>query len=218
MTEWTYGNKIKDFPIDVGDVYRLPDGSALSLFDIVTGGSLPDYFKGADCIFIDPPGNTGCVKSYYKKAGIDCPVQNFTDLAEVIKRRIAEINPERIFVEAFAQNQKYLLNIVQTLFPCVKVYNATYYHKPDCKCTIIQGTQEEEDYGFEGMDEWDVVYKLCRDVKFNCIADFFMGQGLVAEAAFTAGKKFVGSDMNPNRLAVGISIVDKIGGKWNKTT
>lgn len=67
------------------------------------------------------------------------------------------------------------------------------------------------------MDEWDAVFKICKDVPFKSITDFFMGQGLVAEAAFNAGKPFFGSDMNKNRLAVAISRVAKRGGEWTIT-
>ena len=49
------------------------------------------------------------------------------------------------------------------------------------------------------------------------IRSFFMGQGLVAQAAYAAGKVFYGSDMNRNRLAVAISKVAKRGGEWTVT-
>ena len=107
--------------------------------------------------------------------------------------------------------------MVESLFPHVKIYENTYYHKPDCKCWIIQGTKQEEDWGLQGMDEWDAVFKICKDVPFSSITDFFMGQGLVAQAAYTAGKVFYGSDMNRNRLAVAISKVAKRGGEWTVT-
>ena len=134
-----------------------------------------------------------------------------------IKRCVEEINPDRIFVECFFRNKKQLVPMVEALFPHVKIYNNTYYHKPDCKCWIIQGTKQPEDWGLEGMDEWDAVFKICKDVPFKAITDFFMGQGLVAESAFAAGKIFYGSDMNRNRLAVAINRVAKRGGEWNVT-
>ena len=107
--------------------------------------------------------------------------------------------------------------MVESLFPHVKIYENTYYHKPDCKCWIIQGSNQVEDWGLQGMDEWDAVFKICKEVPFKFITDFFMGQGLVAQAAYAAGKVFYGSDMNRNRLAVAISKVAKRGGEWTVT-
>lgn len=208
-----YDGSIDVYPIKEGEVYELDNGSKIAINDIFNG--VPEYMKNADCVFIDPAGNKGVLKSYYTKADLECPVDDFQTFAEQIKSCIQQINPSRLFVECFASNKKKLLAMVESLFPCVKVYDATYYHKADCKAWIIQGTHTPETYDFQGMDEWDIVYKMCKDVPFNQIADFFMGQGLVAEAAYSAGKVFYGGDMNRNRLAVAINRVAKKGGNWN---
>lgn len=208
-----YDNSIDLYPITTGEVYTLGNGSKMRLLDIVKD-EWPEYLKEADCVFIDPAGNKGVLKSYYTKADLNCPVDSFADFASYIKELIKFINPERVFVECFATNKNTLIPLVEELFPCVKVYESTYYHKADCKAWIVQGTQVPEDYGYDGVDEWDVVMKLCKDVPFDTIADFFMGQGLVAQAAYKAGKRFFGSDMNRNRLAVGIHKIADLGGEW----
>lgn len=210
-----YDGSIDSYPITDGEIYALPNGSKIKIADITKG--LPDFSKAADCVFIDPAGSKGVLKSYYTKAEKDCPVNDFDEFVTYINRCVEQINPDRLFVECFYRNKNQLLPMVESLFPCVKVYNNTYYHKPDCKCWIIQGTKEQEDWGLEGMDEWDAVFKICQDVPFQAITDFFMGQGLVAEAAYKAGKVFYGSDMNRNRLAVAINRVVKRGGCWSVT-
>ena len=208
-----YDGSIDQFPIKEGDVYGLPDGSKLQIADITIG--IPSFMRQADCVFIDPAGSKGVLKSYYTKAEKECPVQSFDEFVTHIYRSIKEISPTRIFVECFMRNREQLHAMVSSLFPCVEVYDATYYHKKENRAWIIQGTLTPEKYEFDGMDEWDIVFKLCKEVPFTSIADFFMGQGLVAEAAFDAGKTFFGSDMNRNRLAVAISRVAKRGGVWN---
>lgn len=210
-----YDGSIDKYPIAEGEVYSLPNGSKISIADITNG--LPDFAKQADCVFIDPAGNKGVLKSYYTKADLECSVQSFDEFVTHIKRCIQEINPERLFVECFPRNKNQIIPMVESLFPYVKVYNSMYYHNAKNTCWIVQGTKQPEDWGLEGIDEWDAVFKLCKDVPFTSIADFFLGRGLVAEAAYDAGKVFYGSDMNRNRLAVAISRVAKRGGEWSVT-
>lgn len=209
-----YDNSIDIYPIKEGEVYTLPNGSKMRLLDIVKD-EWPSYLKEADCVFIDPAGNKGVLKSYYTKADLVCPVDDFKDFASYIKGMIQFINPSRLFMEVFSSNKNTLIPLAEELFPCVKVYESMYYHRPECKCWIVQGTQTPEDYHYDGIDEWDIVMRMSKDVPFDTIADFFMGQGLVAQSAFKAGKRFFGSDMNRNRLAVGIHKVADLGGVWS---
>lgn len=207
-----YDGSIDEYPITEGQVYELQNGSKIQIADITKG--IPDFERQADCVFIDPAGSKGVLKSYYTKADKECPVDTFDEFIGWIKKCIGEINPDRLFVECFMRNRDQLESMVRELFPHVVVYDSMYYHKPENKSWIIQGTKKPEKYDFDGMDEWDIVYKICKEVPFTSITDFFMGQGLVAEAAFSAGKPFYGSDMNRNRLAVAISRVAKKGGVW----
>lgn len=208
-----YDGSIDEYPIKESDVYELANGSKIQIADITKG--IPSFEKQADCVFIDPAGSKGVLKSYYTKADKECPVDSFDEFVGWIKKSLNDINPDRLFVECFMRNRDSLEAMVRELFPHVVVYDSMYYHKAENKCWIIQGTKQPEKYDFDGMDEWDIVYKMCKEVPFKSIADFFMGQGLVAEAAYSAGKPFFGSDMNPNRLAVAISRVAKKGGVWS---
>lgn len=207
-----YDGSIDKYPIAEGEIYCLGNGSKITIADITNG--LPDFSKKADCVFIDPAGNKGVLKAYYTKAEKACPVHSFDEFVTYIKSCIEQIKPERIFVECFARNKNQILPMVESLFPNVKVYNNTYYHSKKNECWIIQGSKQPEDWGLDGMDEWDAVFKICKEVPFNAITDFFLGQGLVAEAAYEAGKVFYGSDMNRNRLAVAINRIAKRGGEW----
>lgn len=207
-----YDGSIDKYPITEGEVYCLDNGSKITIADITL--ELPEFSKKADCVFIDPAGNKGVLKAYYTKAEKECPAQSFDEFVTHIKKCIEQIKPDRLFVECFARNKTQIIKMVESLFPCVKIYNNTYYHSPKNACWIVQGTKQPEDWKLEGMDEWEAVFKICEDVPFKAITDFFLGQGLVAEAAFNAGKVFYGSDMNRNRLAVAINRIAKRGGDW----
>ena len=66
-----YDGSIDIYPISEGEVYQLGNGSKIAIADITKG--IPEFVKEADCIFIDPAGNKGVLKSYYTKADLDCP-------------------------------------------------------------------------------------------------------------------------------------------------
>lgn len=140
-----YDGSIDKYPITEGEIYSLGNGSKITIADITLG--LPEFSKNADCVFIDPAGSKGVLKAYYTKAEKQCPVDNFDEFVAHIKRCIEQINPDRLFVECFYRNKKQLVPMVESLFPHVKIYENTYYHKPDCKCWIIQGTKQAEDWG-----------------------------------------------------------------------
>ena len=61
----------------------------------------------------------------------------------------------------------------------------------------------------EGMDEEDAVMKICSCMDFECIADPLMGQGLTGRSAYLSGKRFVGTELNPKRLAVLVDWLNK---------
>ena len=52
----------------------------------------------------------------------------------------------------------------------------------------------------------------------NTVADLCTGQGLTAVAAYKLGKRFLGTELNPRRLAVAIDKVNKLGGQYARST
>ena len=75
---------------------------------------------------------------------------------------------------------------------------------------IIRASNEVElDYNYTGMDEENVIMKMCEIEDFHCVGDLNMGLGLVALGAFRAGKNFVGTEINPRRLANALQKVSK---------
>ena len=145
-----YDGSIDEYPISEGEVYELANGSKIQIADITKG--IPAFTKQADCVFIDPAGSKGVLKSYYTKADKECPVQSFDEFVAQISRCVAEIAPTRLFVECFMRNRASLEAMVRNLYPHVHVYDSMYYHKPENKAWIIQGTMQPEVYDFNGMD------------------------------------------------------------------
>ena len=60
-----------------------------------------------------------------------------------------------------------------------------------------------------GMDEEDIISAVAENEE-GCIGDLCMGRGLVACAAARNGKPFVGTELNPKRLAVCLERLSKM--------
>lgn len=208
---YKYDGSIERFPVSEGEVYHLPNGSKLQINNIFD--EVPEYFKEADCVFIDPPCSKQNLGSFYTKAEKERDWTEFSEFFNRLLHYIDTIKPSRIFVEVFYADHDEFLAALQARYPHVKVYESLYYKKN--RCWIIQGSQEPESYPIDGIDETKANEIICQAVPFNCICDFVMGQGLTATSAFKAGKKFVGGELNRNRLAVGIAKVADLGGEWS---
>lgn len=208
---YKYDGSIDRYPIVEGEVYELPNGSKLSINDLNNG--VPSYMKEAQVIFIDPPCSKVNLKSFYTKANLDNVPDVIVFYQNIIKA-IQTINPSLLVMELFASNKDYFIEWAKQNYPFVKVEESTYYHNKKNRCWLMQAGLVDCNLSFEGIDEWDAVYKLAKDMPFDCIGDFCIGQGLVAIAAQAAGKKFVGCELNRNRISVAIAKVAKNGGEW----
>ena len=174
------------------------------------GGTFPVYFT---CAPVDAASIESVVvttdKNVYTKAGKrDEHKTDFTPFYKRFFECIDEIKPKKVFLEVFANNKESFIEEVKHRYPSVRVYELTYYHKKENKCWFIVGESDASaEYPFEGMDEEEGVEWICANVDFECIGDLCMGMGLVGKEAYKNGKKFVGTELNINRLAV---LVDKI--------
>ena len=80
-----------------------------------------------------------------------------------------------------------------------------YYGNKSQKCNILIFSNEEIPQPLKElpfMDEEKVVEYICKNIEYLCIGDLCMGKGLVGYYSNKYGKKFVGTELNPKRLAV----------------
>ena len=204
MANWDYGNLKAKY--DMEGEFQCGTGT-LKVHDIFN--PLPEFMKQADVIFSDPPCSIANLNCFYTKAGKrDEHKTDFTPFYKRFFECIDEIKPKKVFLEVFANNKESFIEEVKHRYPSVRVYELTYYHKKENKCWFIVGEADASvEYPFEGMDEEEGVEWICANVDFECIGDLCMGMGLVGKEAYKNGKKFVGTELNINRLAV---LVDKI--------
>ena len=163
----------------------------------------PDFMKRADLIFTDPPGSMGLLKGFYSKAEKEARAESYGVFLDRLFAVIAEIDPVYLYVEAFRYNLKAIEEAVSGRYPFVRVSENTYYRKADNRCWIVAGGKKVlPDLQLNGVDEEVAIERICFSGAYTCIGDPCMGKGLVGYYANLAGKPFVGTELNENRLAV----------------
>jgi 16S rRNA G966 N2-methylase RsmD len=211
MTKWLYGDSWERYPIEPGEVWGLPDGSRLAVHNIFD--PLPAWMR-ADLLFVDPPWNQGNLSSFYTKAGrTDYPA--FADFTEVLFQRIAEIGAETVYIEIGNQAVDAWYERLAGQFEHVQRWPVTYYRKHPTN--IIRGSRRRLiDFDFSGIDEERCISIIAEIEDYQVIADPCMGRGLVGMAAFSSGRRFVGTELNKRRLAVLLDRLDKAGAQVQK--
>lgn len=89
-------------------------------------------------------------------------------------------------------------------------WDVVYYRKHPC-CILRGSHHGPTAYDYTGMDEAKVIALAARIEDYDVMGDFCMGQGLVGLGAWAAGKPFVGTELNPRRLAVLLQKLAKRG-------
>lgn len=169
---------------------------------------MPEFMFQADTVFCDPPCSRGNIRSFYTKAGKIADNNTLDDLNIAIFNYLAELKPKICFIETFKSNTDFFISCLKELFPRTETIKSTYYHRQENKCYITAAWKEDFDFDITkwiklaGTDEQEVIRWICQNKDFECISDPCMGLGLVGWYANKCGKKFVGTELNPKRLAV----------------
>jgi hypothetical protein len=208
MAKWDYGGAYLKH--DMTGRIDLPNSSAVQVCDW-TVEPLPEFMLRADTLFIDPPWSLGNVKSFYTKAGKETRYAEYIGFCNKLVQAVDKIHPSTVFLEMGKQYLGWWLERMSLMFPSVTFYNSTYYHKKSNKCYVIQASRvlKKRRSELEDMDEEDIIAWICANHGYSCIGDLCMGRGLVGRHAYLAGKKFVGTELNPKRLAVLVDFIIK---------
>jgi hypothetical protein len=206
MADWDYGGAHRRH--NMAGVIQLPNGSKVQACDWTE--TLPEFMKEADTLFIDPPWNLGNLKTFYTKADLDHPPFDFGQFTVKLFERIDEIHPLHLFIEMGKEYLAHYLQRCADRYPYVTFYNSTYYKKRENKCYVIHATvngkrrryPKLEDLGEEKIIQW-----LCAYHDYDCIGDLCMGTGLVGRYAYLNGRRFVGTELNPKRLALLVDFI-----------
>lgn len=208
MTRWTYGNAWEKFPIQAGETWQAGTGR-VAVHDITQ--PLPPFMKEADCLFIDPPWNLGNLNSFYTKAGRDDYHSSFGRFADIFFQRVAEVGPAVCYIEIGNQNVADWTARLSALYPVVQHWPVFYYRKHPTN--IIRGGTSMTEIDLTGMDEVECINLIAWFESYRVIGDLCMGRGLVGAAAHKTGRPFVGTELNPRRLACLLDKIALLGGE-----
>lgn len=205
-TKWNYGDAYKRH--DMGGIIRI-GGGILKVHNIFD--ELPEFMLEADCIFCDPPCSRANINTFYTKADRDDYQESFEPFTLRFFECIKAVSPKQVFIEVFKSNRERFTDELKGIFRTVMEYESFYYNNRKNRCWILhahnQGGEIRHEIG--EIDEEKAIAYICENVKFDCIGDFCMGQGLVAKYAARFGRRFVGTELNGKRLAVAVERVEK---------
>lgn len=199
MSKWEYGEFYKKY--DMSGIIGIGLG-LVKVHDIFE--PLPEFMKTADCIFSDPPCSEGNLTSFYTKADKE-KTQFFEDFKNRFFECIDEIKPCTLFIEVFANNRGEFVDECKKRYKTVWVLDSYYYHNKKNKCWVIYASDNPNDKLarlLDNKDEQKIIELICKNGDFDRIGDLCMGRGLVGFYANKYGKAFVGTELNPKRLAV----------------
>lgn len=212
MSNWEYGSVYKNY--NMAGIIKLPNRSAVQVCDWTK--ELPDFMLQADTLFVDPPWNVGNAKSFYYKAGLSFPGVDFIFFSDMLFARIDEIKPRHLFLEMGKEYLSRYIEECKRRYKYVTFYNSTYYRKQHNKCYVIHATNDfkcRRHKELEDLDESDIIAWICKNHDYGCIGDLCMGRGLVGRHAYLNGRRFVGTELNPKRLAVLVDFIHSHEGK-----
>ena len=193
-----YGNLCDKYDMD-GDIHV--GTGILRVHDIFN--KTPDFMKGADLIFSDPPCSKANINSFYSKAEKEQRHDSYEPFHKRFWEVIDEIAPKTVFLEVFKSNKASFVAECQKRYRNINIFDSMYYNNPKNKCWIIQASNDKlQDIDIQGIDEEKAIEKICRESEYSCIGDPCMGKGLIAFYASKNGRKFVGTELNKYRLAV----------------
>lgn len=187
-------------------------GNIMEVSDIFD--DLPPFMKKADVIFTDIPYNQSLLTNYSNRPNVNISDKNtviFGDFLLTLKARIKEISPRVCFLEVGKENLYEVLSLMKSLYKHTTFYNSHYYKNVKNKCYIVVGSNKKSNtkYPIDDLDEANIIDYVCENVEFDYIGDLCMGKGLVGRCALKHGKKFVGTELNKERLDFLVKYTEK---------
>lgn len=200
MANWDYGGFVDKYDM-TGEIHI--GTGIVQVHDIFN--PLPEFMRRADVIFSDPPYNRSALNGYYTKAGLTKKPESFDAFFYRFIECVDIISPKLLCLEVgLAQTEMYTREFSK-LYKNFLSVSSWYYGNKSQKCNILFFSNDELPESIVNMPEMDeekVIDYLCKNLSYSCIGDLCMGKGLVGYYSNKYGKPFVGTELNPKRLAV----------------
>ena len=208
---WRYGDAGDRFPIKPGEVWA-SGVHILACADLELGAvdEFLDRFCPCcpDCTYTDPPWNAGNASSFRTKAGVPAKV----DFGAFLDRVIAVIARTKglFWIETGFKDESKLTGALTRGFDepiKVRRFEVTYYRKhPSLLYACARessGLVLDELPNVNGLDD-DFTPNLAIQASTgpgDVVFDPCTGRGLTCRTAHELGRRFVGTELHPRRLA-----------------
>jgi hypothetical protein len=200
---WTYGDHWERFPVRRGEVWAAGEHRVTCADITITS---PVQVLGTpDLIYTDPPWNQGNVASFYTKAGQKgggC----FTALREALMRvfqtaGIVWAEMGKLHIDDFISQMEQAGGKLTHRFACtyyrtklVYLVRVSFLGGPDLPAGVAERIEGADDANTPGL-------VMAAETWARIIMDPCTGRGLTGRTAHKYGRRFIGSELNPRRLA-----------------
>ena len=221
--EYKYGDAGDRYPIKMGETWRVGD-AVLRCGDLEAGDGMKlvlDYKERPKLMVTDPPWNSGNARTFRGKAGLDRPV-DFPNLMSCVLE-LGVLCKGEVWIEMGVQYLFKLTEQVRALHGHVlQTFETTYYKKrPNrlMRCVFHGEWCALPLFDPTGMDDADFTAPIIAHYSQpgDVVCDPCTGQGQMAVDAIKQGRRFIGLELNPRRLAVTVDkLVQLTGAKPEK--
>lgn len=204
---WAYGDAGDRWAVQVGDIWEAGP-ALLGCGDLQKGAGL-ELFTGRsiDLFYADPPWDPGNARSFRTKAGLPSGAVDFPDLLTRVVE-VAKLTTGDVYLEMGKRYADKLAELVASKGGVqVGRWSITYYRKNPMvlfQFDFGKGERGTLISSAEGMDDENTpTWAIERSTEpGDTVADCCTGRGLTCRSAVQAGRKFIGTELNPRRLAV----------------
>ena len=221
---WTYEKEGGEtFPVKPRDIWKC--GPHIICCGDLQENQLLHYLDKMNVVnpsitYVDPPWNSGNARHFRTKAGLEtqAPV-DFAQFLRDLLGPLRELTGDEgdVFIEGGVKQTPMLHEIaVEMGFQVVQWWTITYYRTKPCTLTHLTKGQPvvlPDPEKLEGMDDdFTPGYILGNaNPRPKIVLDPCTGRGLTAVTAHKLGMEFVGFELNPYRISVTLTKLQKLG-------
>ncbi len=213
---WRYGDAGDRWKVGTGDVWAAGN-HILGCGDIEHGYAerLMAKFGAPDITYVDPPWSQGNAKSFYTKAGLVYPETGFILFLQKLID-VVRVTKGPVYIEMGKQHVDDLQTIIiNSGGKVLNVWGVTYYRKyPSFLVRAVWGDHKyTPDVNLTSMDDDDTPSAAITydSAKSALVFDPCMGRGLTCRSAHQLGRRFVGLELHPRRLACAVDWLSEQG-------
>ena len=202
-----YNGAIDRVNVQQGKTYKVDDCGILKVHNLFD--EIPDFYYNADYVVVDPPWNISNLKSFYTKAEKTLD-KDFESFLNRIFEILSTLKVNSCYMEFGYQFADEIKSRMEKVFDNVRVIESCYYNTKPCVFIVGENDGHVLDFDTTYRDELKVIEDIIAR-KEGTVLDFCLGRGAVSRSAYKHGKKFIGTELNINRMAVSIEDLIKKG-------